>query len=171
MKNKSRRTGPGMKQKPMPSTRRVISDLQAQVSLQHKQLQQISMKVAQDLDHIDRMTRTSWEYLWGLIELLRNAPSGEQSLAFLTDEAIDKSRDIVLTRWKAEAFEGLKAKLSPGQGACSRCHHVDGGPNFFAPNTQGKVDNDPKCPNCGSMNTLFLKDTAVDATKSSEVAP
>lgn len=152
----SNRTAPnGTREKAKHSTQRQVNDLREEFGILRKQVQQISLKIAQDLQHVEDRTMTSWEYLWGLVEALKT----EGKLEFLSEELVDKFRVIVLARWKSGALEGIKSKLTPGQGVCMKCHHIDGGPNFF-PEIGG--DGGPTiCPNCKAQNTLFLKDTNI----------
>lgn len=151
------RTAPdGFREKPAKSTQSQINDLREEFGILRKQFQQVMMKTAQDFKHVEDRTMTLWEYLWALIEGLKL----EGKLEFLSEESIEKFRDIVLARWRADALAGIQRGLTPGQGVCTRCHHVDGGPNFF-PVVEGKEVESPTCPNCKAENTLFLKDTEI----------
>jgi hypothetical protein len=81
----------------------------------------------------------------------------------LTENTVNRGRQVTVARWKVEALDMTKDKLSPGEAVCTRCHFVAGGPSFF--NNSEKPD-EPICPNCKTPNTAFLKSTEVVSTVS-----
>ena len=141
--------------KPM-STKKILSELVQQSNRQRMQIQQLASKVGEDINRLDTMLRTNWEYLHSVIEIMRQSVPGPEG--YISDENLEKAYNTVRDRNKAEALEHLKAQLSPGQGVCTRCHHVDGGPNFFSIVDGKEITS---CPNCHSRDTVVLKDTEV----------
>lgn len=147
----------GVKQKPKltekQKQRKELNELKEQVSILRKQFQQFNFRLIQDLQLFEGRTMTSWEYIWSLIEALRE----EGNLEFLTEENLEKFRKVTVARWRAEALDNLKEKLDPGQAVCMKCHTVAGGPNFFEESPDESV-----CPNCKEKGTAFLKDTEIE---------
>ncbi len=149
--SKSRSSKNAYKPQRVPMQKQV-NELREQMEILRKQFQQVNFKLAQDFQVFEQKDMTLWEYLWATIEALRM----EGNLEFLTEDRLEHFREIVMTRWRAEALEGLKKKLTPGQAVCQKCHHVDGGPNFF----DGE-DEESTCNNCNAKGTAFVKDTVV----------
>lgn len=138
-----------------PTARRQVGDLREQFEILRGQLQQISAKMAHDFRQLDERTMVGWEFLWSIVEALRE----DGKLAFMTEDNLEKFRTIVVAKWKQDALQNIKRKLTAGQGVCTRCHRVDGGPNFFQNKDKPDV---PICPGCKTENTLYLKDTDME---------
>ena len=128
-----------------------LQDLRTEFEVHKKKLQAIALKTREDVLTLEQRTVTSWEYFWGLVDLLKD----EGKLDFLSVESIEKFKELASQRLRKEALEYAKSNLTPGQGICVQCHFVSGGPNFYK-------DGAPKCPNCGEENSVFLKETKIE---------
>lgn len=139
--------------KPKVPLGKQVKELRQQMEILRKQFQQFNFKMIEHHKQFDERGMTYWEYLWSVVEALRE----DGKFEWLTEARIDELRKVVIKRWKDEALEHLKKDLETGAGVCERCHHRAGGPEFFKGEEEESL-----CPNCGGKGTVFLKNTKVE---------
>lgn len=132
------------------NVKKELRDLRMEVEVLRNNFQRFNIQIAQHHKQFDERSMTAWEYLWATIECLKE----EGKLGFLTEENVEKFRLTVIRRWRAGALENLKKRLENGSALCKKCHHVGGAPEFYEGDSE-----ESKCPNCGAVDTAYVKFT------------
>lgn len=131
-----------------------MKELRMQVEILRKQFQAFNLKILENHSQFEERNMTNWEYLWGLIEVLRV----EGKLSFLTEENLEKFRKVMIDKWSEESLNNLKESLSVGEGLCARCRFRGGAPAFYEDDQP-----DPICPNCREKDSIVLKGVSEEA--------